>query len=347
MSLPVLLEHQTLLCVFSRSEYNLFMEEAWRDVIVRERAAGRRVDAFLARRFPSYSRSQIVRYIQEGKVRSLLRKLKPSTTLILGEVLRLYMPGLVPSGPPPAVPEILFEDEQLLVVQKPPGMLVHPAGDQFVWALIGLVRAVRPNDEVDLVHRIDRETSGALLLTKKKSLNSSLKKQLIKRGMHKTYLALVYGSPGWEQIDIEQPIGHLEKSEIRLRRGVVEGGQYCRTGVKVLNRGPLFSLVECTLYTGRTHQIRVHMEHVGHPLVGDKLYGHPDEVFLNYLEQGVTQELRERIRFPRHCLHSHTIAFMDISGEYRKFKAPVFADMANLMESKQLGWTEDMDVENY
>ena len=120
------------------------MEEAWRDVIVRERAAGRRVDAFLARRFPSYSRSQIVRYIQEGKVRSLLRKLKPSTTLILGEVLRLYMPGLVPSGPPPAVPEILFEDEELLVVQKPPGMLVHPAGDQFVWALIGLVRAVRP-----------------------------------------------------------------------------------------------------------------------------------------------------------------------------------------------------------
>ena len=323
------------------------MEEAWRDVIVRERAAGRRVDAFLARRFPSYSRSQIVRYIQEGKVTSTSRNLKPSTTLMLGEVLRLYMPGLVPSGPPPPVPEILFEDEDLMVVQKPPGMLVHPAGDQFVWALIGLVRAVRPNDEVDLVHRIDRETSGALLLTKKKTLNSLLKKQLIKRGMHKTYMALVHGRPIWEQLDIEEPISHRDGSEIRLRRGVVEGGQYCRTGVKVLDRGPLFSLVECTLYTGRTHQIRVHLEHVGHPLVGDKLYGHSDEMFLNYLEQGVTQEMRQRIRFPRHCLHSHTIAFMDTNGEYRKFKAPLFADMAQLIVSRQLGWTEDMDIENY
>ena len=226
-------------------------------IIIRDRDVGRRVDAFLAKRFPSYSRTKIVQYIREDQVLSEQRKLKPSTILQMNERLRLFLPGLIPTTPPPPLPKVLFEDERIIVVNKPSGMLVHPAGDLFVWALIGLFKKARPNLEVDLVHRIDRETSGVLIISKDKVANAFLKKKLADREVQKVYQAVVRGSPDWERREIQEPIGLSEYSEVRLRRHVRQDGQPSHTTVTVLKRISGFSLVECAIHTGRTHQIRV------------------------------------------------------------------------------------------
>jgi 23S rRNA pseudouridine1911/1915/1917 synthase len=314
------------------------MDEIWRNVIIYEKAAGRRIDAYLAKRFPSYSRTQIVRYIHEGRVVSETRKLKASSILLLGERLRLYVPGLVPSTAPPPLPEILYEDDRVIVVNKPSGMLVHPSGDRFVWALIGLFKTARPDNKVDLVHRIDRETSGALLLSKDKEANSFIKIRLADRGLQKVYRAIVRGNPDWDSKDLVAPIGVDPTSEVRLRRKVIAGGQYCHTTFNVIKHLSNVSLIECHLHTGRTHQIRVHMEHLGYPLLGDKLYGQPDELFIEYLDHGVTENICERIQFPRHCLHASSIGFPHPNGGYKRVHAPLPKDMQSVVSGNRPNW---------
>lgn len=314
------------------------MEQSWRYIIIREKDVGRRVDAYLAKRFPSYSRSQIRKYIVEGKILSLSRKLKASSLLMENEQLRLFVPGLVPDSPPPPLPEVLYEDKRIIVANKPSGMLVHPAGDRFVWALVGLFKTAYPEYKIDLVHRTDRDTSGVLLLTKDKEANAFLKTNMANRNVQKIYQAIARGVPDWEENDLVVPIGVQTTSEVRLRRAVLEGGQYCHTTFKVLKRLERYSLLECKLHTGRTHQIRVHCEYLGFPLLGDKLYGHPDEVFISYLENGVTEELCQRVKFPRHCLHAAKITFPHPDGGFQKVRAPLPPDMASIMEGIEPYW---------
>ncbi len=256
----------------------------------------------------------------------------------MGERLRLYVPGLVPTTPPPPLPEVLYEDDRIIVANKPTGMLVHPAGHKFVWALIGLFKTARPEGRLDLVHRIDRETSGAIILTKDKEANAFLKTKLANREVQKTYHAIVNGAPDWNVKDINAPIGIDEDSEVRLRRCVVDGGQYSHTTATVLQRMKEHTLVECALHTGRTHQIRVHMEHVGYPLLGDKLYGNPDWVFLDYLEHRETERMREHVRFPRHCLHAAIIRFPHPDGGFKKIRAPLPMDMQSIVDGEEPIW---------
>ncbi len=314
------------------------MEQSWRYIIIKEKDVGRRVDAYLAKRFPSYSRSQIRKYIVEGRVLSVSRKLKASSLLMENEQLKLFVPGLVPDSPPPPLPEVLYEDERIIVANKPSGMLVHPAGDQFVWALVGLFKTAYPQDKIDLVHRIDRETSGVLLLTKDKEANAFLKTNMANRNVQKIYQAITRGVPDWEEKDLIAPIGIQIGSEVRLRRAVLEGGQHCHTTFKVVRRLEKYSLLECKLHTGRTHQIRVHCEYLGFPLLGDKLYGHPDEVFISYLDDGVTESLCQRVNFPRHCLHAAKVTFPHPDGGFRKVRAPLPPDMASIMDDIEPSW---------
>ena len=135
------------------------------------------------------------------------RILKPSTLLQAGEVLRISTPGIGPMGPPPPCPPILYEDDRLVVVNKPPGLLVHPAGDRWEWGTIGLVRDQCPGKRIELAHRLDRDTSGVLVLTKDGEANGFLKDQLRHRkaDLKKEYLAIVHGHPTWAEITVEAP----------------------------------------------------------------------------------------------------------------------------------------------
>jgi 23S rRNA pseudouridine1911/1915/1917 synthase len=302
-------------------------DEFWRTVTIDEHAAGWRVDSYLSRRFSKYSRTQIANYIKEQKIISTHRRLKSSSRLQQGEELRLYVPGLAPSGPPPPPPPIVFQDDDVVVVNKPSGMLVHPAGSQFVWALVGLIKDHFPDSDVDLVHRLDRETSGVVLLTKNKAANSFLKKSLQARQIHKVYHAVVRGTPDWESHDLHAPIGVSQNSKLRIRRCVTEGGQASHTTFNVLKRFDDLSLVECILHTGRTHQIRVHLDHLGFPILGDKIYGQPDETFIEYIDGGMTEELMEKLVMPRHALHAYSVDFPHPNGGKNHVHAPVWQDM--------------------
>lgn len=317
----------------------------WRGVVVDERSAGRRVDAWLAARFPAFSRTLIARMIKLGEIESEERRLKPSSTLNLGERLRIYVPGLAPDRPPPPLPPVLHEDERVLVFDKPAGLLMHPSGVRWAWALIGLARQSRPGCHIDLVHRLDRDTSGVVVLSKDNEANVFLKRAFHDHGVQKIYQALARGRVEWERQDVDAPLGPSPTSEVRLRQAVVPDGSAARTTFKVLERLDAHTLVSCQLHTGRTHQIRAHLEHVGHPLLGDRLYGQPDAVFLHVLEHGLTPFVRQATGFPRQALHAWRLVVPHPDGGELRLTAPLPADMAAIVAGAAPCWPEDAEAD--
>ena len=317
----------------------------WRGLVVDERSAGWRIDVYLARRFPAWSRTSIARYIKEGVILSEERRLKPSSTLNLGERIRLYVPGLAPATPPPPLPPVLYEDDRIIAFDKPAGLLMHPSGQTWAWALIGLARQARPGARLDLVHRLDRETSGAVVLTKDSEMNAFLKKAFHDHKAHKTYHALARGVVPWDKVEVDSPIGSALVSEVRLRQGVRPDGQTARTTFRALERLEGHTLVACHLHTGRTHQIRVHLEHLGFPLLGDKLYGQPDEVFLRYLDHGADEAVRAAVGFPRQALHAARLILPLPGGGELRLNAPLPADMAAILRGEPVAWPDAPEVE--
>jgi len=305
-----------------------------------------RVDAYLAARFSSWSRSAVQKAIRRGEITSDGRRVKASMRLEALEVLKIYTPGYAPEGPPPPVPPILFEDDRLLVINKPPGLLAHPAGDRFAYAVIGLMKTARPDHRIDICHRLDRDTSGVMVLTKDLAANVDVKAQLRERSAHlqKTYLALVRGQPDWTEQDVQAPIGDRLDTEIRLRRGVTEDGLAARTVFHVVQRLEGHALVRCHLHTGRTHQIRVHLEHLGHPILGDKVYGQPDRVFLEWHEEGPSDFVRSHARFPRQCLHAWTLRLRHPDGEPLQLEAPLPADMQAVVDGAPPEWPPELPM---
>ena len=171
-----------------------------------------------------------------------------------------------------------------------------------------------------------------------------MKKVFRERRARKVYQAIVRGVIPWDIQDVDAPIGLATDSAINLRRGIntVEGVP-SRTTVKVLRRLENHTLVSCRIHTGRTHQIRVHMEHLGFPLLGDKLYGHPDEVFIHHLDIGDDEWVRQRVDYPRHTLHAWKLSVPHPSGRLLSVEAPLPADMATLLEGAPTGWPEDRE----
>ena len=315
----------------------------FRPLVVAPEHAGWRLDAYLSARFASWSRAAIQRAIKAGEVESRGRSLKPSSLIEAHEELRLYMKGLAPDGPPPPLPPVLYEDARLIVLNKPPRLLCHPAGDKYAWAIIGLAREAWPDSRVDLCHRLDRDTSGLLVLSKDLAANAFIKHALKYRddALEKTYQALCWGAPAEDAVEVRAPIGEAIGSEIRLRRGVNPAGQDAWTSFRVLERLPGLSLVSCRLHTGRTHQIRVHLEHLGHAIVGDRIYGQPDAVFLEWNERGATPLVRAAARFPRQCLHAWTLRLPHPDGHHLHLEAPLPDDMRALLAGQPPEWPED------
>ena len=310
-----------------------------RSVYINSKGAGRRVDVYLTARFPIFSRSAYSRWLKEGQVLRDGRPLKPSSILHVGDVLHIYIAGIAPETPEPPVPPILYEDDRLIAVSKPSGLLCHPAGHRFAWGLIGIMKRARPRDTIHLVHRLDRETSGVMLLTKDRPANAWMKKVFRERQVRKVYQAIARGVIPWETKDIDAPIGPVSGSAVNLRRGINEvEGLPSRTTVKVLQRMANHTLVSCRIHTGRTHQIRVHMEHIGYPLLGDKLYGQPDEVFIHHLDCGDDQWVRDRVGYPRHALHAWMLSVPHFNNQLLTIRAPLPADMAALVAGEAPAW---------
>ncbi len=304
--------------------------------------AGWRLDAYLSARFSSWSRTAVQKAIRSNEVLVDGRRAKASLRLEGDDILRIYTAGYAPDGPPPPLPPILFEDDRLLVINKPPGLLAHPAGDRFAYAVIGLFKDARADQRVDLCHRLDRDTSGVMVLSKDLEANTFVKAQLRLRSAHmkKTYLALTRGVVPWEEQDVRAPIGDRLDTEIRLRRGVTDDGLPARTVFRAVQHLAGHSLVQCILHTGRTHQIRVHLEHIGHPILGDKVYGQPDRVFLEWHEEGATPYVRSHAGFPRQCLHAWRLQLRHPDGQDLHLEAPLPPDMQSIVDGGAAGWAE-------
>lgn len=240
-----------------------------------------RLDKLLATRFPEFSRTQWHEVIRDGLVKVDGVAGKAGLAVVAGSKLSGQFPAesAIHSLEPAAIAlEIPFEDEHLLVVNKPAGMVTHPApgthDPTLVNALLGLQielshgsKAYRPG----IVHRLDKETSGLMLVAKSDFVHRKLSEMIQKREVDRRYLAVVEGTPRAEAFDVEGPIARDPKN--RLKMAIVEGGKSSLTHFRVLREVSELALLEAKLETGRTHQIRVHLASVGNPVIGDRLYG--------------------------------------------------------------------------
>ena len=256
------------------------------EYIVEEDSVGERLDVFISNKFENKSRSYIQGII-EGETATVNSKCRKSNyKLKLSEKITLSIPEPVELNvKAEEIPlDIIYEDSDVIVVNKPQDMVVHPAPGNYSGTLVnallyhctdlsGINGVLRPG----IVHRIDKDTSGALVVAKNDNAHNSLAEQLKDHSMTRSYLALVEGVIKQDEDSINQPIGRHPTERIKM--AVVMNGKKAVTHYKVIERFENYTLVECNLETGRTHQIRVHMAKIGHPLVGDLVYGFKKQRF--------------------------------------------------------------------
>ena len=238
-----------------------------------------RIDKELAHHLADISRSQLQKWIEDGNVTVNREKVKPKYKLVVGDrvVVQPKKPQKIDLEPENIPLDIVYEDDDVIVVNKPQGMVVHPAPGHPNHTLVNALLYHSPLSTINgefrpgIVHRIDKDTSGLLMIAKNDLAHRSLAAQLKAKTNEREYVALVHGVIKEERGTIDAPLGRSKKD--RKKQAVVEDGRHAVTHFKVLERFQHYTLVSCRLETGRTHQIRVHMKYIGHPLAGDPLYG--------------------------------------------------------------------------
>ena len=285
-------------------------------VTVPEEAEGTRADKFLAESIDYLTRSALQKLISAGSVEIDGKPISKSRVLKGGEDVSVIVPDAVSLDVEAEnIPlDIYYEDDDLLVVYKPKGMVVHPAPgnhngtlvNALLWhckdSLSGINGVLRPG----IVHRIDKDTSGLLLVAKNDFAHVHLAQQIKEHSLNRIYHAIVYGTNLPDDGDIDAPIGRSMKD--RKKMAVVDGGRNALTHYSVVKRYMGFTHIMCRLHTGRTHQIRVHMAYIGHPVAGDAVYGH----------KNVITQLNGQ------CLHAGTLGFVHPrTGEYMEFTSPL------------------------
>lgn len=237
---------------------------------------------------------------------------------------------------------VLYEDAAALVVDKPAMLAVHPGGRHLTDTLIQRVHARlgvdgRPREERPrLCHRLDRETSGIVLLGKTPATHAEMMRQFEEREVEKEYLAIVRGVPTEDAGRIDLPIGLGRSTRVQLKMTVRADGQESVTEWRVVERLAEHALVACKLLTGRQHQIRVHMAAIGFPLVGDKLYGESDEYFDRGMDGTLTADDLRELGLPRHALHNHRLVFTSPDGSKRvEVTSPLPRDLAEFLASRR------------
>jgi 23S rRNA pseudouridine1911/1915/1917 synthase len=294
--------------------------------------AGWRLDLYLRQKIRRLSREHIQQLIATRLEHCGAGKLKPATRVVAG--MRFVL--LNDAGPEPETPltfGVVFEDADLLVVDKPSGLPVHPNARYLDHTLTALARAAYPGRTVNPAHRLDRETSGLLACGCNPPATRALKAAFARGRVAKTYLALVLGAPADARFTVEAPLRLTGSSGVRVRMHVSADGLPSRTDFEVLERraapnGDPLALLACHPHSGRQHQIRAHLHHAGAQLVGDKIYG-PDEMIFDRFTRGeMTDDDRAALLLPRQALHAWRLSLTHPgSGEVLKLEAPLAADL--------------------
>jgi len=310
-------------------------ESATHQATVPDTAAGRRFDAVIAELFPQYSRSRLAAWIKSGDALLDGQQVRPRDPVRGGETvsLEVVLEVQTRSEPEDIALDVLFEDEHLLVIDKPAGLVVHPgAGNPtgtLVNALLHRDPALNALPRAGIVHRLDKDTSGVMVVARTLVAHTALVEQLSARAVHRQYLAVVAG-PLVAGGTANAPIDRHPRDRIRM--AVRDDGREAVTHYRLRERFRAHTLLECRLETGRTHQIRVHMQHIKHPIIGDPLYGGSLK-----LPKGATPELVEALRgFKRQALHAETLEFVHpVTGEPVRCSAQVPEDMQALVKALQ------------
>lgn len=303
---------------------------------VTEEEQGERLDKYLATCFPEVSRSFIQKLLKQQQVTVNDTLDKASYTVKENDKIQLHMPDAVePEILAEDIPlDILYEDNDVLVVNKPKGMVVHPAPGHYSGTLVnavmyhckgnlsGINGVLRPG----IVHRIDKDTTGSLIICKNDIAHNSLAQQLKEHTIHRKYVAIVHGVLKEEEGVINAPIGRNPNDRMKMAVNY-QNGKDAITHYRVLDRAENFTLIECVLETGRTHQIRVHMASIHHPLLGDAVYG---PAKCPYKLQGQT-------------LHAMILGFVHpVSGAYIEVAAPLPEYMTELFRKLKFQWNPEL-----
>ena len=285
------------------------------EFIVSENDAKLRLDHFLAKRLPQYSRSRLQQLIRSAFVRLNGASTRPRQIVRAGDKIDVReSPVEQIETRPQRIPlDILFEDDDLIVINKPPGLVVHPGAGHREHTLVNALlhhcvtlSGIGGQERPGIVHRLDKETSGCLVVAKNDATHRELSRQFAARSVEKIYLALVAGRLPKTAGTIEGKIGRHPIHRQRMSATTLRG-RTAKTEYRVVGSNEEASLIECRLHSGRTHQVRVHLHHLGHPVLGDKVYG-----------------ARLVKNFPRQMLHAWKLGFRHPrTGEWKQFQASV------------------------
>jgi 23S rRNA pseudouridine1911/1915/1917 synthase len=305
--------------------------------VVEKSCAGWRLDAYLLHKLRRLDAGKAAFLIAERLDAEDGRPVGPGTLVEPGFAFSLWREA-EPEPETPLTFGVIFDDGELLVIDKPAGLPIHPTARYFEHTFTALARTRFPDRKVDPAHRLDRETSGLLACGTAPEFTTRLKRAFAEGRVEKAYLALCVGWPEADSFEVDAPLALTLQSEVRVRMHVHPGGSASATAFSVLGRrlapdGARVALLSCHPRTGRQHQIRAHLHHAGLPLVGDKIYGGDELIFDRFTKKALTDADRVALRLDRQALHAWRLTLPHPrTGERLSFEAPLEADLRAFWE---------------